>query len=114
MYLWVLIEERKKKEMEQENKEVASQIPPQYDLNAKWEACLDLGLRRFVYSSFTGAFTGLLLFRQYFSFSLFSFNPHPLLIFFLFFVFFGEMDWFLNSFEILLIFSHLTIHVEIN
>ncbi|KVH98252.1 Protein of unknown function DUF543 [Cynara cardunculus var. scolymus] len=42
-----------------ENKE----IPSQYDLNAKWDACLDLGVRRFVYSSATGAFAGLLLFR---------------------------------------------------
>lgn len=47
-----------------ENKEAASQIPPQYDLNAKWDACLDLGLRRFVYSSLAGAFSGLLLFRS--------------------------------------------------
>ncbi|KAH7834268.1 hypothetical protein Vadar_014423 [Vaccinium darrowii] len=37
---------------------------PQHDLNAKWEACLDLGVRRFVYSSLAGAFTGLLLFRS--------------------------------------------------
>ncbi|KAJ9559631.1 hypothetical protein OSB04_004791 [Centaurea solstitialis] len=42
-----------------ENKE----IPPQYDLNAKWDACLDLGVRRFVYSTATGAFAGLLLFH---------------------------------------------------
>ncbi|KAL8133714.1 MICOS complex subunit MIC10-like [Apium graveolens] len=39
------------------------QIPAQYDVNAKWDACLDLGIRRFVYSSLGGAFTGLLLFR---------------------------------------------------
>ncbi|KAL8252122.1 hypothetical protein R6Q59_035815 [Mikania micrantha] len=43
-----------------ENKE----IPPQYDLNAKWDACLDLGVRRFVYSSAVGAFAGLLFFRS--------------------------------------------------
>ncbi|KAI3684561.1 hypothetical protein L6452_33785 [Arctium lappa] len=43
-----------------ENKE----IPSQYDLNAKWDACLDLGVRRFVYASATGAFAGLLLFRS--------------------------------------------------
>ncbi|KAL6010413.1 hypothetical protein ACLOJK_000845 [Asimina triloba] len=36
--------------------------PPDYDLNAKWDACLDLSLRRFVYSSLAGAFGGLLLF----------------------------------------------------
>ncbi|XP_073024718.1 MICOS complex subunit MIC10-like isoform X3 [Primulina huaijiensis] len=45
--------------MAEENK---ADIPARYDLNAKWDACLDLGLRRFVYSSFAGAFTGLLLF----------------------------------------------------
>ncbi|MQM02854.1 hypothetical protein Taro_035626 [Colocasia esculenta] len=39
------------------------QVPPQYDLDAKWDACLDLSLRRFVYSSLAGAFGGLLLFR---------------------------------------------------
>ncbi|CAN6678708.1 unnamed protein product [Malus baccata var. baccata] len=39
-------------------------IPPQYDLNAKWDACLDLTVRRFVYSSLGGAFGGLLLFRS--------------------------------------------------
>ncbi|CAA3011137.1 uncharacterized protein LOC111372261 [Olea europaea var. sylvestris] len=47
--------------MAEENK---LKIPPQYDLNAKWDACLDLGVRRFVYSSLAGAFTGLLLFRS--------------------------------------------------
>ncbi|KZV50910.1 hypothetical protein F511_10481 [Dorcoceras hygrometricum] len=47
--------------MGNENK---ADIPARYDLNAKWDACLDLGLRRFVYSSFAGAFTGLLLFRS--------------------------------------------------
>nr|XP_043607924.1 uncharacterized protein LOC122579761 [Erigeron canadensis] len=35
-----------------------------YDVNAKWDAYLDLGLRRFVYSSATGALAGLLLFRS--------------------------------------------------
>ncbi|KAK9134715.1 hypothetical protein Syun_014045 [Stephania yunnanensis] len=38
--------------------------PPEYDLNAKWDACLDLSLRRFAYSSLAGAFGGLLLFRS--------------------------------------------------
>ncbi|XP_021748146.1 MICOS complex subunit Mic10-like [Chenopodium quinoa] len=36
----------------------------EYDLDAKWDACLDLSLRRFVYSSVAGAFSGLLLFRS--------------------------------------------------
>ncbi|XP_010245410.1 PREDICTED: MICOS complex subunit Mic10 [Nelumbo nucifera] len=40
------------------------QIPPQFDLNAKWDACLDLTLRRFFYSSLAGAFGGLLFFRS--------------------------------------------------
>ncbi|KAJ0776358.1 putative MICOS complex subunit Mic10 protein [Helianthus annuus] len=43
-----------------ENKEIETQ----YDLNAKWDACLDLGVRRFVYSSAAGAFAGLLLFHN--------------------------------------------------
>ncbi|XP_052189188.1 uncharacterized protein LOC127799308 [Diospyros lotus] len=36
----------------------------QLDLNAKWDAYLDLGLRRFAYSSLAGAIGGLLLFRS--------------------------------------------------
>lgn len=40
-------------------------IPPQHDLDAKWDACLDLTVRRFVYSSSAGAFAGLLFFSQY-------------------------------------------------
>lgn len=43
-------------------------IPSEYDLNAKWDACLDLGVRRFVYASAAGAFTGLLFFREFFFF----------------------------------------------
>jgi len=46
-----------------ENKEQL--IPQKYDVDAKWDACLDLTVRRFVYSSFAGAFGGLLLFSQY-------------------------------------------------
>ncbi|RYR69308.1 hypothetical protein Ahy_A03g015862 isoform B [Arachis hypogaea] len=34
------------------------------ELDAKWEACLDLSLRRVVYSSLAGAFGGLLFFRS--------------------------------------------------
>ncbi|XP_048226723.1 MICOS complex subunit Mic10 [Ricinus communis] len=33
------------------------------DVNAKWDACLDLTVRRFVYSSLAGAFSGFLFFR---------------------------------------------------
>ncbi|NDW60482.1 DUF543 domain-containing protein, partial [Yangia sp. PrR004] len=40
-----------------------SGIPPRYDLDAKWDACLDLSIRRVAYSSVAGAFAGLLLFR---------------------------------------------------
>ncbi|CAN6308550.1 unnamed protein product, partial [Urochloa humidicola] len=41
-----------------------SGIPPRYDLDAKWDACLDLSIRRVAYSSLAGAFAGLLLFRS--------------------------------------------------
>ncbi|XP_022773550.1 MICOS complex subunit Mic10 isoform X3 [Durio zibethinus] len=44
-----------------ENKE---SVPAKYDVNAKWNACLDLTVRRFVYSSLAGAFGGLLFFRS--------------------------------------------------
>ncbi|KAM1302375.1 hypothetical protein ACFX2H_013313 [Malus domestica] len=44
-----------------DNKEI---IPPPYDVNTKWDACLDLTVRCFVYSSLGGAFAGLLLFRS--------------------------------------------------
>lgn len=39
-------------------------VPPKYDVNAKWDACLDLTVRRFVYSSLAGAFSGLLFFSE--------------------------------------------------
>lgn len=58
------LESGKRERMAEENK---AKVPPRYDLNAKWDACLDLGVRRFVYSSFTGALAGLLLFREFFS-----------------------------------------------
>ncbi|KAF5806489.1 putative MICOS complex subunit Mic10 protein [Helianthus annuus] len=35
-----------------------------YDVNAKWDAYLDVGVRRFVYSSATGLLAGFLLFRS--------------------------------------------------
>ncbi|XP_057793647.1 MICOS complex subunit MIC10-like isoform X1 [Salvia miltiorrhiza] len=41
-----------------------AEIPEKYDLNAKWDACVDLSVHRFVYSSFTGGFVGLLFFRS--------------------------------------------------
>lgn len=53
-------------------------IPRQYDLDAKWDASLDLTVRRFVYSSFAGAFAGLLLFSQFLLFPfLFFSTPLP-------------------------------------
>ncbi|KAI3739199.1 hypothetical protein L2E82_29598 [Cichorium intybus] len=42
----------------------SKEIPSQYDLDAKWVAYLDLGVRRFVYSSATGVLAGPLLFRS--------------------------------------------------
>ncbi|KAH7525007.1 hypothetical protein FEM48_Zijuj06G0179500 [Ziziphus jujuba var. spinosa] len=39
--------------------ENARTIPPKYDLDAKWDACLDLTVRRFVYASLGGAFGGI-------------------------------------------------------
>ncbi|KAF8091910.1 hypothetical protein N665_0432s0013 [Sinapis alba] len=44
-----------------EKKERMSQ---EYDVNAKWDTCLDLTTRRLVYSSLGGAFAGLLFFRS--------------------------------------------------
>ncbi|AQK61721.1 hypothetical protein Zm00014a_034399 [Zea mays] len=41
-----------------------SGIPPRYNLDAKWDACLDLSIRRVAYSSLAGALAGLLLFRS--------------------------------------------------
>ncbi|KAG8043114.1 hypothetical protein GUJ93_ZPchr0470g7022 [Zizania palustris] len=41
-----------------------SRIPSRYDLDAKWDACLDLSVGRVAYSSLAGAFMGLLLFRK--------------------------------------------------
>jgi hypothetical protein len=31
--------------------------PPRYDLDVKWDACLDLSIRRVAYSSLAGTFT---------------------------------------------------------
>lgn len=39
-------------------------VPPEHDVNAKWDACIDHATRRFVYSSLGGAFAGLLFFRS--------------------------------------------------
>ncbi|KAK1641788.1 hypothetical protein QYE76_060259 [Lolium multiflorum] len=42
----------------------SSGIPQRYDLDAKWDACLDLSIRRVAYASLAGAFGGLILFRS--------------------------------------------------
>ncbi|XP_044957277.1 myb-related transcription factor, partner of profilin-like [Hordeum vulgare subsp. vulgare] len=42
----------------------SSGIPPRYDLDAKWDSCLDLSIRRVAYSSLASAFGGLILFRK--------------------------------------------------
>ncbi|KAL9274241.1 MICOS complex subunit MIC10-like protein [Drosera capensis] len=52
-----------------ENEAITAAAPPsaaagEYDLSAKWDACIDLSLRRVVYSSLAGSFAGLLLFRS--------------------------------------------------
>ncbi|KAH0919382.1 hypothetical protein HID58_027042 [Brassica napus] len=39
-------------------------VPQEHDVNAKWDACIDLTTRRFVYSSLGGAFAGLLFFSS--------------------------------------------------
>ncbi|KAI4324129.1 hypothetical protein L6164_023691 [Bauhinia variegata] len=44
-----------------DNKEIV--LPP-YDLEAKYDACLDLTLRRFVRSSLVGVFGAMLFFRS--------------------------------------------------
>ena len=49
---------------EEKKQEQAIVPPPQYNLDAKWDACLDLGVRRFAYFSLIGGFAGLLLFRS--------------------------------------------------
>ncbi|KAK6937987.1 MICOS complex subunit Mic10 [Dillenia turbinata] len=39
-------------------------VPAKFDMNAKWDACLDLAVRRFAYSSLAGGFAGLIFFRS--------------------------------------------------
>ena len=61
--------------------------PPELSMDAKWEAAIDLTLRRLVYGSLAGGAAGLLLFRActpraYFDTLLFfarppSHPPHP-------------------------------------
>lgn len=62
-----------------DNREI---LAPQYDVNAKWDACIDLTVRRFVYSTLGGAVGGLLLFSQFFLLLSLSI-VFPLLYFFL-------------------------------
>lgn len=39
-------------------------LPPYDDVNAKWDVCMDLSIRRIFYSTAAGAFAGLFLFRS--------------------------------------------------
>ncbi|CAA0839082.1 Domain of unknown function (DUF543 [Striga hermonthica] len=43
--------------------ESKAEIPTKHVLNAKWDICLDLGVRRFAYSSIVSGFARILLFR---------------------------------------------------
>ncbi|XP_030522539.1 MICOS complex subunit Mic10 [Rhodamnia argentea] len=47
--------------MAEDKKEI---VPTKYDVDAKWDRCVDLTVRRFFYSSLAGVFGGLLLFRS--------------------------------------------------
>ncbi|KAF7836420.1 MICOS complex subunit Mic10 [Senna tora] len=47
-----------------DNGEAIPPPPSPNDLNAKWDACVDLTIRRFVYSTFFGTFGGILLFKS--------------------------------------------------
>ncbi|RZS09783.1 hypothetical protein BHM03_00040904 [Ensete ventricosum] len=51
--------------MAEEQQQKAEGIPPRYDLNAKWDACVDITMRRLTYSSLAGAFTALLFFSEF-------------------------------------------------
>ncbi|CAN4119677.1 unnamed protein product [Withania somnifera] len=47
--------------MAEEKKQV---VASEYHSDSKWDACLDMGVRRFTYFSLIGGFAGLLLFRS--------------------------------------------------
>ncbi|CAN1175579.1 hypothetical protein LINPERHAP2_LOCUS32019, partial [Linum perenne] len=53
-------ETRETAQREKKNPTMAESL----DVNAKWDACIDLTVRRVVYSSMAGAFSGLLFFRS--------------------------------------------------
>ena len=58
--------------------------PPELSMDAKWEAAIDLTLRRLVYGSLAGGAAGLLLFRActpraYFDTLLFFARPPSIL-----------------------------------
>jgi MICOS complex subunit MIC10 len=48
---------------------------PQSDLDKKWDACIDLSIRRVLYSSVAGAFSGLIFFRNHPANLFFKFTP---------------------------------------
>ncbi|XP_039121302.1 uncharacterized protein LOC120258030 [Dioscorea cayenensis subsp. rotundata] len=49
--------------MAEEKHRSRREIPTKYDLDAKWDACLDLTIRRSFHSTLAGAGAALLLFR---------------------------------------------------
>ncbi|KAH7281421.1 hypothetical protein KP509_36G046700 [Ceratopteris richardii] len=42
---------------------MTSDIPPQLNLDARWDACHDLALRRCIYSSFAGVASAFVFFK---------------------------------------------------
>jgi Domain of unknown function (DUF543) len=48
---------------------------PQSDLDKKWDSCIDLSIRRVLYSSLAGAFSGLIFFRKSTVNFFFKFTP---------------------------------------
>jgi Domain of unknown function (DUF543) len=48
---------------------------PQSDLDKKWDSCIDLSIRRVLYSSLAGAFSGLIFFRKSTVNLFFKFTP---------------------------------------
>ncbi|KAJ0972125.1 hypothetical protein J5N97_020084 [Dioscorea zingiberensis] len=50
--------------MAEEKQRPHREIPTKYDLDAKWDACLDLTIRRSFHSTLAGVFAALLLFRS--------------------------------------------------
>ena len=58
---------------------MAASRPPELSMDAKWEAAIDLTLRRLMYGSLAGGAAGLLLFRASKA-SFPCFSPPPLVL----------------------------------